>query len=72
MLSRSFCEWVHRSLLTSIHSQPSNLASSGIELVLAHTMYAVVGAVSLEKGGHIANKVTRERILAPLGFKVTA
>ncbi|KAB8076450.1 ribonuclease-III-like-domain-containing protein [Aspergillus leporis] len=52
--------------------KPSNLASSGIELVLAHTMYAVVGAVSLEKGGHIANKVTRERILAPLGFKVTA
>ncbi|KAA8646992.1 mitochondrial 54S ribosomal protein mL57 [Aspergillus tanneri] len=52
--------------------KPNNLASSGIELVLAHTMYAVVGAVSLEKGGHVANKVARERILAPLGFKITA
>ncbi|KAF7592061.1 hypothetical protein BBP40_000726 [Aspergillus hancockii] len=52
--------------------KPNNLASSGIELVLAHTIYAVVGAVSLEKGGHIANQVARERILAPLGFKVTA
>jgi hypothetical protein len=28
-------------------------------------MYAVVGAVSLEKGGHIANKVAQERILEP-------
>lgn len=32
-------------------------------------MYAVVGAVSLEKGGYIANKVARERILEPLGVK---
>ncbi|GES64162.1 RNase III domain protein [Aspergillus terreus] len=52
--------------------KPQNLASSGFELVLAHTMYAVVGAVSLEKGGHVANEVARERILAPLGFKMTA
>ncbi|KAE8152486.1 ribonuclease-III-like-domain-containing protein, partial [Aspergillus avenaceus] len=50
----------------------NNLQTSGIELVLAHTMYAVVGAVALEKGGVTANKVVRERILAPLGFKVTA
>ncbi|KAE8139425.1 ribonuclease-III-like-domain-containing protein [Aspergillus pseudotamarii] len=49
--------------------KPNNLASSGIELVLAHTMYAIVGAISLEKGGLVANKVTRERILEPLGFK---
>ncbi|KAE8376797.1 ribonuclease-III-like-domain-containing protein [Aspergillus bertholletiae] len=49
--------------------KPNNLASSGIELVLAHTMYAIVGAIALEKGGLVANKVTRERILPPLGFK---
>ncbi|KAF9894877.1 hypothetical protein FE257_004498 [Aspergillus nanangensis] len=52
--------------------KPNNLAGSGIELVLAHTMYAVVGAVSLEKGGHVANQVARERILDPLGFKTSA
>ncbi|KAB8228643.1 hypothetical protein ETB97_012393 [Aspergillus alliaceus] len=52
--------------------KPNNLESSGIDLVYAHTMYAVIGAISLEKGGHIANKMARERILEPLGFKVTA
>ena len=54
--------------LANTDAQPNNLASSGIELVLAHTMYAIVGAISLEKGGLVANKVTRERILEPLGF----
>ncbi|KKK17425.1 hypothetical protein ARAM_005171 [Aspergillus rambellii] len=52
--------------------KPDNLPASGVELVLAHTMYAVIGAISLEKGGQVANKVAQERILAPLGFKVTA
>ncbi|KAL4883028.1 ribonuclease-III-like-domain-containing protein [Aspergillus karnatakaensis] len=49
-----------------------NLDGSGIDLVLAHTLYALVGAVALEKGGLAANKLARERILAPLGFLVTA
>ncbi|KAJ5796926.1 uncharacterized protein N7518_005466 [Penicillium psychrosexuale] len=48
---------------------PNDLRASGIELVLAHTMYAIVGAVSLEKGGVVATKVARERILEPLGLK---
>ncbi|KAJ5222007.1 uncharacterized protein N7469_010894 [Penicillium citrinum] len=48
---------------------PENLHESGIELVLAQTLYSVIGAISLEKGGHIANKVAQERILEPLGFK---
>ncbi|OOF94806.1 hypothetical protein ASPCADRAFT_208468 [Aspergillus carbonarius ITEM 5010] len=52
--------------------KPNNLESSGIDLVLAHAMYAVIGAISLEKGNVVANKVARERILAPLGFKITA
>ncbi|KAL4926041.1 mitochondrial 54S ribosomal protein mL57 [Aspergillus undulatus] len=51
--------------------KPDNLAGSGIDLVLAHTLYALVGAIALEKGGVSANKVARERILAPLGFNVT-
>jgi large subunit ribosomal protein L15 len=32
-------------------------------------MYAVIGAVSLEKGGLVANKLAQERILEPLGIK---
>ncbi|KAJ9206333.1 hypothetical protein DTO166G4_1269 [Paecilomyces variotii] len=51
--------------------KPNNLQSSGIDVVLAHTLYAVVGAVALEKGGHVANKVAQERILAPLGLRST-
>ncbi|CAI7586935.1 unnamed protein product [Penicillium discolor] len=49
--------------------KPNDLRASGIELVLAHTMYAIVGAVSLEKGGVVATQVARERILEPLGLK---
>ncbi|KAL2220190.1 RNase III domain protein [Thermoascus aurantiacus ATCC 26904] len=50
--------------------KPDNLQSSGIDVVLAHTMYAIIGAIALEKGGLVANQVARERILAPLGFKI--
>ncbi|OJJ78416.1 mitochondrial 54S ribosomal protein mL57 [Aspergillus glaucus CBS 516.65] len=52
--------------------KPNNLAASGIELVMAHTMYAVIGAIALEKGGHFANKVAQDRILEPLGVKTIA
>ncbi|KAL4988766.1 ribonuclease-III-like-domain-containing protein [Aspergillus falconensis] len=51
--------------------KPLNLETSGVEVVLAHTLYALIGALSLEKGNLVANKVARERILAPLGFQVT-
>ncbi|KAK4995946.1 hypothetical protein LTR66_004340 [Elasticomyces elasticus] len=46
-----------------------NLQSSGIDLVLAHTIYAIVGAVSLQKGGDVARQIVRERILQPLGLR---
>ncbi|KAJ5794682.1 hypothetical protein N7457_001281 [Penicillium paradoxum] len=49
--------------------KPNDLRASGLELVLAHTMYAIIGAVSLEKGGVVATKLARERILDPLGVK---
>lgn len=32
------------------------------------SLYAIVGAVALEKGGEAANKVVQDKILAPLGF----
>ncbi|KAI2023819.1 hypothetical protein LOZ12_000215 [Ophidiomyces ophidiicola] len=44
---------------------------SGIDVVLTQAMYAIVGAVSLEKGGSVANEISRERILKPLGFKIS-
>lgn len=45
--------------------QPNDLALSGADPVLAHTMYAIVGAIALERGGLEANKFARERILDP-------
>jgi len=34
---------------------------------MAQALYAIVGAVSLERGGQMANRITREKILTPLG-----
>lgn len=59
---------VWRSDLSTV--KPENLWESGIEVVLNHAMYAIVGAIALEKGGLVANEVTRERILKPLGFPI--
>jgi large subunit ribosomal protein L15 len=36
--------------------------------VVSQALYAIVGAISLEKGGEVANTVVREKILAPLGI----
>ncbi|KAL8707937.1 MAG: hypothetical protein Q9225_007679 [Loekoesia sp. 1 TL-2023] len=49
---------------------PSNLEGSGIEVVLTQALFAIVGAISLQKGGEVANRIVRERILGPLGLKV--
>jgi large subunit ribosomal protein L15 len=45
------------------------LESSGVDVVLAQTIYAIVGAVALQKGGDVAIQVARERVLAPLGLR---
>ncbi|KAF1918921.1 ribonuclease-III-like-domain-containing protein [Ampelomyces quisqualis] len=45
-----------------------DLHGSGIDSVLMTSLYAIVGAVALEKGGEIANKVVQDKILSPLGF----
>ena len=45
------------------------LESSGVDVVLAQTIYAIVGAVALQKGGDVATKLAKERILALLGLK---
>lgn len=56
-------------LTSNGYIQPNNLAASGVELVLAHTMYAVIGAIAMEQGGQVANQVARERILNPIGLQ---
>jgi large subunit ribosomal protein L15 len=45
-----------------------NLQSSGLESVLATTVYAIVGAVALQRGGELANAVVRERLMPQLGI----
>ncbi|KAL8755823.1 MAG: hypothetical protein Q9184_004681 [Pyrenodesmia sp. 2 TL-2023] len=47
-----------------------DLESSGVDIVLTQALYAIVGAVSLQKGGEVASRVCRERILGPLGLRL--
>ena len=47
----------------------TNLQWSGQKVVIAQALYAIVGAVALQKGGQLANDVVRERILNPLGIQ---
>ena len=54
--------------LLLIKTQADNLQGSGIEAVLSTSLYAIVGAVALERGGEVANKLAQDKILAPLGF----
>jgi large subunit ribosomal protein L15 len=43
------------------------LIGSGQEVVVAQALYAIVGAIALERGGEVANRIARERVLKPLG-----
>ena len=47
----------------------NNLQASGVDTVLAHTMYSIIGALALQRGGEVAVRTTRERILRPLGLR---
>ncbi|KAH7079726.1 RNase III domain-containing protein [Paraphoma chrysanthemicola] len=49
-----------------------NLQGSGMESVLMTSLYAIVGALALERGGEVANRVVQDRILAPLGFQFSS
>lgn len=46
------------------------LEGSGMESVLAQTVYAIIGALALQRGGEVAARIAKERILGPLGLKV--
>ena len=45
-----------------------DLQWSGKDLVYTQVLYAIVGAIALQKGGEVANKMVRERILIHLGL----
>lgn len=38
-------------------------------MVYAQAILAVVGAIALQRGGEVANKIARERILDPLSLQ---
>ena len=44
------------------------MIGSGLEVVAAQALYGIVGAISLERGGEVSNRVAREKILQPLGI----
>ena len=46
-----------------------NLESSGVDVVLAHTIFSIIGALALQRGGEVAAETVRERVLAPLGVR---
>jgi len=54
-----------------IQLQPDNLEASGSDLVYSQALLAVIGALALEQGGAVANRVTKERILIPMGMKAS-
>lgn len=37
-------------------------------MVYAQALFAIIGALALEQGGLVANRVARERILQPIGL----
>lgn len=48
----------------------ADLNKSGLHFVLAQALYAMVGALALQKGGDVAVKAVRSRILPALGLKI--
>ncbi|KAM3418080.1 hypothetical protein BST61_g6285 [Cercospora zeina] len=48
---------------------PKNLKQSGFDVVLAQAIFAIIGAVGLQRGGEMAARTARERVLAPLGLR---
>ncbi|RPA76867.1 hypothetical protein BJ508DRAFT_364839 [Ascobolus immersus RN42] len=51
------------SMLQWTPSYPKNLAKSGQDSVAVHALFAIIGAIGLEKGGAVARQVIFERIL---------
>lgn len=50
----------------SFYAQPENLDGSGLTVVLNTTLFAIIGAISLQHGAEVAGRVAREKILKRL------
>ena len=50
------------------NGQVGNLNNSGIDVVLTTCLYAIIGAIGLQRGGAVASEVAREKVLKPLGI----
>lgn len=48
--------------------QPMNMRGSGQDVVMSSTIFAIIGAIALQKGGDVAAQYARERVLLPLGI----
>ena len=46
----------------NITTQPENLAGSGIDIVINQCIFAIIGAIALEKGSATASRIVREKI----------
>ncbi|KAL2265932.1 hypothetical protein VTJ83DRAFT_5284 [Remersonia thermophila] len=46
---------------------PENLEASGLTVVLNTSLFAIIGAISLQHGAEVAQKIVREKILRRLG-----
>jgi large subunit ribosomal protein L15 len=57
-----------REILRWKPRMPANLEGSGIDAVLTTTVYAIIGAIAMQRGADVANHVARERVLKPLGI----
>jgi large subunit ribosomal protein L15 len=44
------------------------LENAGIDVVLTTSLYAIIGAIALQRGADVAAKVARDRVLKPLGI----
>ncbi|RKF55100.1 putative rnase iii domain protein [Erysiphe neolycopersici] len=57
-----------RSIIRWYPRMTNDLDASGIETVLVTSLYAIVGAVALEKGGEAASVIAKNNILKPMGI----
>ncbi|KAK0663384.1 hypothetical protein DIS24_g1343 [Lasiodiplodia hormozganensis] len=61
-------EYGFESVMRWRPKKADNLQGSGIDVVLAQTLYAIIGALAMQKGGEVANRTVKDRILIPLGI----
>ena len=50
--------------------QPENPKDSGVQTVMAGSIFAVIGALSLQHGSKFASRIVRERILRRIRLNV--